>query len=510
MKKYLKLLWIIPLIVAIITICKIGQMIWWNYRVLILNEPKFSFVIPFISKNITNDTLFTIAIGRNILENGITNIDTLTFHENLEFKHSGVFDILINTIYNVGGFRGIYIYTVFMAFVILLSLVIVYYKNTKDLKISIIFGIGIFYLSRRVFVARAQEISFLLFILEFYFIEKLVKEGKKRYSFILIFIGILLANFHSSVYPIYFVMYLPYIANCVVKNILAKNSKLELIQIKDIKLFVITLGISLFTGFCSTAGTAPYTDMFKAMKGISTEFIGELSISTWSNNMALYVGILVIAIIIALSKEKIKITDLFYILGFGAMAIFTFRCTYFFWLIAGISINRILLNFINTTQIINQKPIKESILITFAFIYVLLGINSFILLQRNAYNDYIEEDLYPVYASDYILENIDYENMRIFNNFNYGSYLEFKGIKAFIDSRSGMFTEEFNPGCTVLEDWLEINEDSSNYEKIFNKYKITHVITQNSEMLNQRLEKDEKYNKIYTDEYFSLYEKIGG
>ena len=496
--------------IIIMEVSRIYKTIIWNYRIFKNTGIKISFVVPFINKNIANDTFFTIAIGRNILQNGITNLDTLTFHENLKFPHSGVFDIIINKIYTIGGLKGIYIYTVFIAFIILASLIIIYYNNTKDCKIAVIFGIGIFYLSRFVFVARAQEISFLLFIWEFYLIEKFVNSGEKKYSIILIMIGILLANFHSSVYPVYFVMYLPYITVFFIKLVKEKVwkdrnfRKVELVAFQNLKLFFVTFGISLFTGLCSTAGTAPYTDMFKAMAGISTDFIGELSISTWNNNKNLYVGIIMIVISVFLSKEKIKLTDLFYILGFGAMAIYTYRCTYFFWLVSGISINRILLNNINTTKIINTKQIKTAVLISFLFLYMFLGINSFIWLQKN---NYIEEYLYPVQLSDYIIENLNIYEVKLYNEFNYGSYLEFRGIKTFIDSRSGMFTEEFNPKCTVLKDWVKVNEDVSNYREVFDKYKFTHAITQTKGSLFKKLEEDSSYYIIYTDDNFTLFEK---
>lgn len=511
-EKVLKIVEVIVLLTFFVTIImavnKTCKTIIWNYRLLKNAGTKISFAVPFINKNIANDTFFTIAIGRNILKNGITNFDTLTFHEKLRFPHSGVFDIIINKIYTIGRLKGIYIYTAFMAFLILVSLITIYYKNTKDWKIAVIFGIGIFYLSRFVFAARAQEVSFLFFIWEFYLIEKFVNSGQKKYSIILIMIGILLANFHSSVYPVYFVMYLPYIVVFLIKIAKVwKNKKLykvELANFQNSKLFFATFGISLFTGFCSTAGTAPYTDMFKAMSGISTDFIGELAISTLNNNKTLYVGIFIIVIFIFLSKENIKLTDLLYILGFGAMAVYTYRCTYFFWLIAGISINRILVNNINETQIINTKQVKEVVLISFLFIYILLAINSFIWLQRS---NYVEEYLYPIQLSNYILENLNIDEIKIYNGFNYGSYLEFRGIKTFIDSRSGMFTEEFNPDCTILKDWVKVNEDASSYREVFDKYCFTHAIAQTKGSLFKMLEEDSSYYIIYTDDNFTLFEK---
>lgn len=114
--------------------------------------------------------------------------------------------------------------------------------------------------------------------------------------------------------------------------------------------------------------------------------------------------------------------------------------------------------------------------------------------------------MYPVEASEYILENLDVENIRIYNDFNWGSYLEFKGIKAFIDSRSGMFCDEFNPGVTILEDWLKVSDNEVDYNKVFDKYSITHVLVRDMEVLNEEIKENNLWHQIYKDDNFILYE----
>ena len=388
-----------------------------------------------------------------------------------------------------------------MCLAIFISLIYVYYKNTGKIVLAIVFSIGMIYLSRLVFVARAQEISFLLFIWEFYWIEKLISTGKKKYSILLIILGILLANFHSSVYPVLFIMYLPYIALILIQKV----SKKEFCSIENEKLFWITCGVSLFTGFCSTAGTAPYTDMLKAMKGTSTTFIGELAQSTWSNNKIFYIGIILAFLSCLGSFRKNKLTDVFYLLGFGVMAIYTYRCTYFFWLIAGIAMNRVLSNFIESASILSKTYVKIPVYTSILFVYLLFAFDSVLWIERQ---EYVEEDLYPVKVADYIEKNIDTKTMRIFNHFNYGSYLEFRGIEAFIDSRSGMFTTEFNPGCTILEDWLKVYNDVNKYTEVFEKYKINYAVVENNEKLCLQLTEDKSWDIIFTDDNFTLFKEI--
>lgn len=361
------------------------------------------------------------------------------------------------------------------------------------------------YLGRSIFVARAQQISFILFILEFLIIEKLLETNKKRYGVILIIIGILLANLHSSVYPVYFILYLPYIAEYILSKFNINLKHIQIEKRQNIKTLFVVFGVSLFTGLCTTTGLAPYTDMIKAMIGVSTTFIGELQNSTWYNNTAFYIIFLTITLIILFGKQKTKITDIFYILGFSAMTVVAYRCFYFFLFIGSISIARIFSDFIVKNDIrIGNKYIKIMFYVSLIVLYLLLMIVSFLSMQRNKY---VEESMYPIEASNYILENLDVDTIKIYNAFNWGSYLELRGIKAFIDSRSGMFCNEFNPGVTILEDWLAVYDEKLNYNEIFNKYEITHVLVQNKEKLNEKIDKDVLWKKIYQDKYFTFYEK---
>ena len=53
---------------------------------------------------------------------------------------------------------------------------------------------------------------------------------------------------------------------------------------------------------------------------------------------------------------------------------------------------------------------------------------------------YVDESAYPVQACDYILENIDLGKAKFYNEYNYGSYMIFRGIPVFIDSRADLYS----------------------------------------------------------------------
>ena len=126
-------------------------------------------------------------------------------------------------------------------------------------------------------------------------------------------------------------------------------------------------------------------------------------------------------------------------------------------------------------------------------------------------DQYVDETQYPVDASTYILENIDLSKARLYNEYNYGSYLLFRGIPVFIDSRADLYAPEFSGlSDDIFMDFINTSSIGVFYEDTFEKYGITHVICFKNSKMNMIIEKtnDEHYNLLYSDDYFVVYERI--
>lgn len=144
---------------------------------------------------------------------------------------------------------------------------------------------------------------------------------------------------------------------------------------------------------------------------------------------------------------------------------------------------------------------------------IIVVLISYCMYKPKMNDEYIPEDNYPVQAANFILEeaekgNIDLNAMKIFNDYNYGSYLLYRGIPVFIDSRADLYSPEFNDGCNIFSDYLDIANISTWYEDKFNEYGITHVITYKGAKLNLLLPKDENYKELYSDDNFVVYERL--
>ena len=462
-----------------------------------------------VTKEFQNDTFFTIVIGERVLENGIETEEKLVWHEGLEYTNSRwLFDSIIAIINNFFDYTGIYIFVMIMASFSGVFWYFIINKITNKKMISFISTIFVMLLSRNVFAARAQIVSFFIFIIEFYAIEKLLETNKNRYFVILIILALLLVNIHASVFPMYFVLYLPYIAEFILNLLNLNTSDKLIIEKKNVKKILIAFVIGILFGFCTPKGLSPYTDMFKAMEGVSTTFISELQTIDINQEFYLWISLILCIAIIAFTKTKIRVTDAFFILGFSLMALTTYRCVFFFYLISGICIIRLINDCIEDNKISLEFINKEIQIGFLSMVYICISISSINSLICNLKDDYVNTTIYPVNATEYILNNIDISSMKIFNHFNFGSYLELNGIKAFIDSRSGVFTEEFNPGTTILKDWLNVIDGVTHYDYLFDKYDITHALIYNEELISVYIKGDSNWNLIYQDDIFSLYERV--
>ena len=354
--------------------------------------------------------------------------------------------------------------------------------------------------------ARAQTISYILFFLEILFIEKLLEKNKIRYLIYLIIISILIANIHTTVWPITIVLFMPYLAEYILSKFI--KSKILYSDIKSIKLLLITFLLVILSGLVTPLGLLPYTYMFKTMSGISTKFIMELKpVNVFFTYNILLLFVIYIYLFVFL-KKKIKISDLFLVTGLFILSILAARNGAFFILLCTISLSRTIMNSINSDKLYKkeEKLLNNSFIIIFIIMYVIL-ITSFNYSIGIHNKEFINKNSYPVEAADYIIKNVDAKKMRLYNGFGIGSYLEFRDIKVFVDSRSEVYCKEFN-NTTILEDYYDLYYFKNYYKGILNKYNFTHLLMENDTPLNQYITHDKDYKIIYSDAYYTLYEKI--
>ena len=539
----------------------------------------FSFALT--PKTLQNDTYYTIAIGEHILENGIDMKDPFSWHENLEYTYPHwAYDVGTYLVYHlgenigIGGFTAIYIATAILS--IILGIIIYYALNKicKNQLVAFFITLGMMYLLKSFIAARAQLVTYILFVLTILFIERFIETKKKRYAVYLIIIPIIIANVHLAVWPFYFVLYLPYVVEYILVRIFDANlyyefairinkAKLRKITLKNksqekinklsekieklqsqkekseqnrinrrensykiilkrednIKYLIIIMIICAFTGLLTPLGDTPYTYLFKTMQGNTMDNISEHLPLTLINDLKTMTVLVLFLMILIFTDTKIKLRDLFMLAGLVLLAFMSRRQISIFVLICGFIFAKLIVALIDKYD---KEGTEQSInAITSIFgkiVTILLGILvSFTIYREKINNPIVSTSSYPVEACNYILENIDIENMKIFNEYNYGSYMLYRGIPVFIDSRADLYTPEFNgvknkegkyEGNDIFSDYINTTNLSTYYENTFNKYGITHILIKKNTKLNMFLSRDgEHYKKIYSDDNFVLYER---
>jgi hypothetical protein len=511
-----------------------------------------------------NDTFYTIKIGEHILQNGIDMKDPFSWHENLQYTYPHwLYDVVIYLVYSIGGQVGIYISTIVLSIALGLTMYLVNTKLTKNNLTSFVLTIGAMYLLRNYIAARAQLATFILFILTVYFIEMFLETKKKRYVVGLIIIPIIIANVHLAVFPFYFVLYLPYIAEYMIyilshteiivvnakidrlnKKILKTTNEDEIQKIKDeinrleqknektinkkekinanpykikirgnnnVKALIIIMIICLFTGFLTPLGTTPYTYLIKTMQGSTTHNISEHLPLTLVNNLEFMCTLVLFIAILTFTDTKIRLSDLFMLGGLVLLTFYTRRQFSMFTLICVIILNRLINALLDKYDPEGcKKAIKKMTTITGMIVTICLVLTISVIQYKPKMNDhFIDENSYPVGAATYILENLDIKNIKLYNEYNYGSYLIFRGIPVFIDSRADLYAPEFNPGVEVFNDYINLsNVDIDNVEEKLDKYGITHMLMYKKSKLRKFVEQNtEKYNLLYEDDNFCLFER---
>lgn len=385
-------------------------------------------------------------------------------------------------------------------------------KSKNNLVLSFFATLIFMYLSKSVFAARNQIFSFLIFELEINCLIGLLEEGKKRNFWFLLLLAIALVLVHDTLYILYFVLILPYLADFIINKIfnLDDSFRFRKSNLKNIKYLIILIILAIPIGFLTPVFASTYTNLINCMNGASTEIINELKPVELMKDYRI-LTVIFLAVGLLFTKTKFKIKDVLFVFGFIAFALMANRNVFFLYLIGSIFLTNMVTDTMNTyigeEKVINGAKFLENSKILMISIFCFTSIVSIKNFTLASFQNYVNEFHYPVEATDYILKNEDYKNMRIWTSFNWGSYLEMKGIKVYIDSRSGMYTEQENKGCSVLVDWYNVSQDRANYEEIFEKYKISDVLVETSDELYNKLEDDNNYEKTYSDTSFALFKR---
>lgn len=287
--------------------------------------------------------------------------------------------------------------------------------------------------------------------------------------------------------------------------------KIEIKKNPNVKWLIVLMLICSLTGFLTPTGTTAYTYLYKTMIGNTVKNINEHLPLTLSENTPDMCAIILLLSLITFTKIKISLSDLFMIGGLTYLMFMSKRQVTMLALVGSIIVNRMSVQAIKIYEFDNIKKSSKKLFYCTFMVLATVGI-IFIskdYIENKKDDEFVNEKTYPVQAADWILNNLDVQNIKLFNEYNYGSYLLYKGIPVFIDSRADLYAPEFNGlSDDIFMDFINTSNISKYYGKTFKNYGITHVLVYKNSKIKMLIDNadKEKYKKIYSDDHFVIYE----
>ncbi len=484
--------------------------------------------VLWVKTSLDNDTYWIIKTGEYICKNGIPTKDFLTIHSNMDLVvQQWLSDIIYYKAYDLLGVIGPLL-IVMLAMLVFAGLM---YKlcmmmTNNSIRSSIASLLTCASMSS-FFVTRPQVFTYCTILIELICLEKYIKDGKIKHLIALPILSVAVVNLHASMWTMLFIFLLPYLANALPIKIKGKS-----VSCCKILPLIITALIMIPCGMITPYGIKGLSFIFTTSIGDKVNSsINELKPVVLSKSPGDIFMFIIPVLIIAcyLIHKSGKTTPRFVLLSIGTGAMMmVYRKLGAYFMIAAVPAVIYYLNDIDIIGYIirmnekaKAKPKKNEknnipllvtlicILVFGILIYSFVGfgidVNDFV--KKGGVNESLDE---VIYAMDADIKENPVDELRLFNGFNSGAYLEFKGYKTYIDPRADSFVEEANNDFDYLTEYFDVKTGNVYFKQVFDKYDFNYAIVDlNTEVpLYSQISNNDGYTLVFESEDYALYRVV--
>lgn len=449
----------------------------------------------FVPHYLNNDIFFILNSGRYVIQEGIPYIEPFTMHQDWQFvMQQWLTCVIFWQIYANFGAIGL------LAFVhvIAAATIYVYYRlcmmlSNKNWYISIalttVVGIVICFLFMS---TRPQIFSSLLLLWEVFFLEKYVAQRQIKYLLFLPLVSVALVNMHAALWGLSVCVLLAYI--CAAMKNFQRNKK-ELLYL------AVSLLAVVIAGFVNPYGSGAMLYGVNSY-GISliNIMVAEMMPAAITEPFGKFIFAVILLTWMIYLKRGIKLRHVFLCLGMTYLALSANRSLFLFLILATFPLAACWQSFkldFSVNQVTQKQKIFRVVMVS-----AILLVGGRTIYQHYTADDNYQENLEPKYpAVDYLLTLAAPEDIRLWNSYDSGGYVEFRGIKAYLDPRAEVFFAVNNGQDDVFREYTKTIFGMMYYEDVFDKYDINYILTKQSEMLFTFLAHDPNYELLYEDQY---------
>ena len=466
-----------------------------------------AFLIPmiflfFLNQGLDNDSWYVLAEGRQIAENGIYYTDTLSMHEglNVTVQNYG-FAVIFYLIFSVFGAPGLYLAMLILNFLICyLIYKICMLISDKNVNLSLLLMITTdIVLAMGFVVTRAQMVSYVIFLGLIYILELYIKTDKTKYLWWLPVLSLLQINLHASLWWMLILVMLVYIIDSI------KKPKLHLQGYRTKPLIIVGLvmmvfglmnpyGINMITFILKSYGNPRFNDLVVELRPFSP-FKDIFSIIVYTSIM------IVLCLYIFGKKKNVRFRYLLMFFGFLALGLNTVKGMSQFILAMFFPL-ALLCKDIRIEKILDAKIGRDAVMV-WCGIITLASFVALCPVVVGQVRDYPSDVL--VGALDAIendAKNRDKDELKIYtvyNGYNDGGYVEYRGYKPYLDPRGEVFLEKNNGKEDILYEWADFRKGKIKISDFLEKYDFEYILTRGEEDPLYDFE-NENYEMIFKDE----------
>lgn len=474
-----------------------------------------------------NDAYFLAATGRYIAQNNfkIPTINPFVIHSNFKIIIQQWIPCILNwLLLDYTGFTGVAIYMVINALCII-GLLCVYIKNSpsnNNRKICVSSVLSICMICCAFMNTRPTHLTLLVVTCWLMILDRYKKKHNKKDKllWLLPVLSILCINIHAAMWPILFVLGGTYIL---------PSNKEDLIQcikyirnfVKDRLVLIKWFIISIIVGVINPNGIKGVTYLISSLSQVSTnKYVGEMK----SPNLSSFYGIVVVASIIILIiyivqyKKLVDYQLLIMAIGTIFMSMNIMRNIAYITFSIPVMLNII----VRDNYYIIDKCKKHERLNMISFTASLMLLFSLVLNIADIKLELEDDHNTPLSAIEYLdNSNIDEDKIILYNDYNNGGYIEFRGYKVYIDQRAESFDKHINEKYDVFTEytsiidgkgynttWSEDDKIQLTNEEFINKYKFNFMLTEDDSPINYYLlDNDNNWDLVVDGDDYNLFER---
>lgn len=464
---------------------------WEPSKLLVIAALILPIVVSSFNKfTLDNDFWFLINTGKYILNNGFPHIEPFTIHSDLNFiVQQWLTDVIFYKIYSNFNICGMYIFiTIFYIIIITLLYKICLLISNNKRKLSLFITILATSMVQNMFiVSRPHIFDISLLLSELYLLELYIKSNNKNYLLGLPIISILMINLHASLWPMSFVMLLPYYLG----RINTKRTTKENYKLKPI--IVITI-IMLLLGLTNPYGIDSITYLFNSY-GVdyinnSVSEMRPLVLENSFMSIIIYTFIFIIIISYYITRtKKLNIRYLLLFLGTLYLALSHKRGLMFLGIASIFSLSYNLKDYCQE----ESNQVKRTLLSEYILPLILLTF--FIVITVTNVEFQYEDSMVLSKVATYLDNNTE-KSVKIYTSYDDGSYLEYRGYKCYLDPRAEVFLKSINKKEDILLEYYKLQSGIINYKEFLNKYNFDYLLLED-DILETYIEEEKNYQKVY-------------